>query len=180
MQRTPFDQMNCSLARALDVVGEWWTPLIVRDLAIGISRFDALQRNLGISRKVLTQRLGALIDHDIAQRVPYQHNPERFDYWLTEKGAELALALLALQAWGDKWAFDGVGPVKITHTTCGHQTHAVLACAECGGEINAMNLVGEINPEAVNRSFAPEVPGALKRLAEARAAIEAAQSAADS
>ncbi len=176
MQRTPFNQMNCSIARTINVVGEWWTPLIVRDLALGISRFDALQRNLGISRKVLTQRLSGLIEDGIAERVAYQDRPPRYDYWLTEKGAELALALLPLQAWGDKWEFGGNGPITLTHSTCGHQTRATICCSECGGELNALNLVGEINPESTG-PIAPEVPAALKRMAETRAAIEAALAA---
>src|SRR5687767_10713177 len=103
MPDSPFDEMACSVARTAAVIAERWTPLILRDLALGISRFDAIQRDLGISRKVLTERLAALIDEGIVQRVPYQEHPPRHDYWLTEKGVDLARVLIAMQVWGDKW-----------------------------------------------------------------------------
>ena len=89
MQRTSFEEMTCSIARTLTIVGEWWTPLIIRDIYGGITRFDALQRNLGISRKVLAQRLATLVEHGVIQRTAYQDRPRRYDYGLTEKGADL-------------------------------------------------------------------------------------------
>ena len=90
MQRTAFGDMTCSIARTLDIAGEPWTPLILRDLFVGIRRFVDLQRDLGISRKVLTQRLNHLLDHGIVERRPYTDKPVRYDYLLTEKAGNSA------------------------------------------------------------------------------------------
>ena len=106
MPRTAFAQMDCPIARTADVIGDWWTPLILRDVHVGLTRFDAIQADLGISRKVLTQRLAGLVEHGVLERVPYQSRPERFDYRLTEKGRDLADVLLAMKAWGERWTFD--------------------------------------------------------------------------
>src|ERR671933_359102 len=103
MQRTTFSTMACSIARSLDVVGEPWTPLVIRDLWLGRNKFDEIQRNLGISRKVLTQRLQTLLNEGVVERKPYLREPERFEYVLTEKGDDLMNVLLALMAWGDRW-----------------------------------------------------------------------------
>lgn len=179
MQRSSFDDMTCSVARSLDIVGEWWTPLIVRDLALGISRFDALQRNLGISRKVLTQRLKTLMEHGIVHREPYQDAPTRYDYWLTEKGVELGLVLLSLTAWGDKWVFGpGNEPLLWHHTLCGKDTHAVQCCSECGEPLTPMHLHPRRGPGAKTGPGTSEVPAALARLDAARAEYEAALAAA--
>ena len=125
--------MSCSIARTVAVIGERWTPLVLRDISIGISRFDALQRNLGISRKVLSQRLASLVDHGVIAREPYQENPTRYDYFLTERGAELAMVLLAMQAWGDRWLFgEDEAPVLLRHDSCGSVAHSEPACSSCG------------------------------------------------
>src|SRR5690242_6967986 len=110
MQRSDFGDQPCSLARTLDIIGDPWTPLVLRDVAIGISRFDAIQRNLGLSRKVLTQRLQLLIEHEVVARTAYQDNPVRYDYALTEKGNDMAMVLIAIQNFGDKWIFGESGP----------------------------------------------------------------------
>jgi DNA-binding HxlR family transcriptional regulator len=97
-----YDGQNCSIARALEVVGERWTLLIVRDVFLGKRRFDELQENLGIARNVLTDRLNRLVEHGILARVRYSERPERYEYRLTPKGRELNVALTALRQWGDK------------------------------------------------------------------------------
>jgi DNA-binding HxlR family transcriptional regulator len=108
--------MACSIARSLDVVGEPWTPLIIRDLWLGRHKFDDIQRNLNISRKVLTERLKTLVEAGVVERRPYQRDPERYDYLLTDKGQELMNVLLALMAWGDRWVSgDGGEPMLIRH-----------------------------------------------------------------
>jgi DNA-binding HxlR family transcriptional regulator len=133
MQRTAFADMTCSIARTFDLAGEPWTPLILRDVYLGISRFDEMQRDLGISRKVLADRLERLVDHGVLQRRPYSERPPRHDYVLTEKGGELVDVLLAAVAWGDRWeSRDSGSPVRIRHRSCGEITHAELHCAECG------------------------------------------------
>lgn len=93
---------DCSIARALEIVGERWTLLIVRDVFLGLQRFDQLQASLGIARNVLTGRLRRLVDEGILERRRYSRHPARYEYRLTEKGNELILALAALQQWGDK------------------------------------------------------------------------------
>jgi DNA-binding HxlR family transcriptional regulator len=101
--RRDYEGQNCSIARALEVVGERWTLLIVRDAVVGRSRFDEFQQSLGISRNVLTERLGRLVEEGIFERVRYQEHPERYEYRLTRKGRDLHLALQGLRQWGDAY-----------------------------------------------------------------------------
>ncbi|MFD9423270.1 MULTISPECIES: winged helix-turn-helix transcriptional regulator [unclassified Streptomyces] len=102
-QRTSLADADCSIAQALDVVGDRWTLLIVRDTARGVHRFDALQQELGVSRKVLTERLRLLVEADVLAREPYQDRPVRYEYRLTPRGRALLPVLIALQDWGDAW-----------------------------------------------------------------------------
>ncbi|MFD5189812.1 winged helix-turn-helix transcriptional regulator [Streptomyces sp. NPDC058357] len=102
-QRTSLADADCAIAQALDVVGDWWTLLIVRDTARGVHRFDALQEELGVSRKVLTERLRLLVDAGVLSREPYQDRPPRYEYRLTRRGRALLPVLIALQDWGDTW-----------------------------------------------------------------------------
>ena len=90
MQRTSFESMNCSVAQCLEVVGEWWSMLIIRDAFLGVRRFDDFQTRLGISRNILNVRLTSLVDAGVLERVPYQDNPPRANYRLTEKGSASA------------------------------------------------------------------------------------------
>jgi DNA-binding HxlR family transcriptional regulator len=98
-----YEGQNCSIARALEVVGERWTLLIVRDVFLGKHRFDQLQESLGIARNVLTDRLNRLVDEGIIERVRYSERPDRFEYRLTSKGRDLQIALAGLRQWGDKY-----------------------------------------------------------------------------
>src|SRR5690349_20566588 len=100
MQRTRFGDMACSVARTLDVVGEPWSPLILRDVWVGMTRFEQLQADLGISRKVLAERLGHLVEQGVLERRPYDARP-RYDYHLTAKGTELVEMLMVMVRWGD-------------------------------------------------------------------------------
>jgi len=106
MLRRDYEGQNCSIARALEVVGERWTLLIVRDVFLGKRRFDELQESLGIARNVLTDRLNRLVAEGILSRVPYSERPARYEYRLTPKGLELNVALTALRQWGDKYLSD--------------------------------------------------------------------------
>src|ERR671935_1353408 len=106
MLRRDYEGQFCSIARALEVVGERWTLLIIRDVALGLYRFDQLLDNLGIASNVLTDRLNHLVDEEILERVRYSERPERFEYRLTTKGHELGIALLALMQWGDRHLAD--------------------------------------------------------------------------
>jgi DNA-binding HxlR family transcriptional regulator len=96
-------QEHCGVARSLEIVGERWTLLIVRDAFLGMRRFEEFQEDLGIARNVLTDRLNRLVDEDIFERVLYSERPERYEYRLTRKGRDLSLALTALRQWGDEY-----------------------------------------------------------------------------
>ena len=121
--------MNCSVAGALEIVGEWWTFLVLRDAFLGVRRFEDFQRRLGIARNVLTARLQTLVGHGILERRLYQERPERYEYRLTDKGLELHPILVSLMQWGDKWT--GVAdspPMELIHKGCGHRS-APASCA---------------------------------------------------
>lgn len=146
-QRTRPDDANCAIAQALDVVGDWWTLLILRDTARGVHRFDALQRELGVSRKVLTERLRSLVDAGVLSREPYQDRPVRYDYLPTARGRALLPVLVALQDWGDRWI---LGEGETTATT-----------AEASKEAERVHgLVGAYVPELLltDRDGAPRDP----------------------
>jgi DNA-binding HxlR family transcriptional regulator len=102
MLKRDYEGQVCSIARALELVGERWTLLIVRDAFLGRRRFDEFRDSLGIASNVLTDRLNRLVDEGILERVRYSERPERFEYRLTEKGADLRVALVALMQWGDR------------------------------------------------------------------------------
>ena len=137
MQRTNFGGMACSIARTLDVVGEPWSPLILRDVWVGLNRFDQLQADLGISRKVLTERLNHLVEHGVLERRPYDRRP-RYEYVLTDKGAELVDVLIVMVGWGDRWLAGEAGPpVLHRHHACGEISRAELRCTRCGEPMHA-------------------------------------------
>jgi DNA-binding HxlR family transcriptional regulator len=132
VRRKSFEDLNCSVAQCLEVVGEWWTLLIVRDAFFGVSRFDEFEERLGIARNVLTQRLERLVETGIFERVPYQEHPVRYDYRLTARGRDLAPVLTAMRQWGDRWAAPDGPPVELVHDTCGHTARVVPTCSHCG------------------------------------------------
>jgi DNA-binding HxlR family transcriptional regulator len=124
--------MNCSVARTLDVIGEWWTMLIVRDAFRGVTRFEDFHRGLGIARTVLSARLDRLVDLGIFTRRQYSDHPPRSEYLLTEKGRDLAPALIALTEWGDRWAAPDGPPILYRHSTCGSDVGHQVVCSTCG------------------------------------------------
>jgi DNA-binding HxlR family transcriptional regulator len=140
MQRTNFGEMKCSIARTLDVIGEPWSPLILRDVWVGFTRFDQIQADLGISRKVLTERLDHLVAHGILERQPYDRRP-RYEYVLTEQGTELVDMLMVMVGWADKWLAGKAGkagpPALYRHHACGEISHVDLRCAHCGEPMHA-------------------------------------------
>jgi DNA-binding HxlR family transcriptional regulator len=146
MQRTDFGEMACSIARTLHIAGEPWSPLILRDLYVGINRFDDIQQDLGISRKVLANRLAWLVEQEVVERRPYSERPPRDEYLLTNKGWELCDVLLAITAWGDRWTAGPEGPpVQLRHRACGELTHAEVRCATCGEPLHARDVDVEIS-----------------------------------
>ncbi|MDX6661883.1 MAG: hypothetical protein QOJ55_2705 [Solirubrobacteraceae bacterium] len=135
-----YDQ-NCSIARALQVVGERWTLLVLREVFTGQRRFEAIQRNLGVATNILADRLQTLVEEDVLERRALSDRSERSEYRLTEKGLDLNPVLLELMRWGDRWDAPAPGPpVTVEHQDCGHETHAVQSCSHCGGELTARNV----------------------------------------
>jgi DNA-binding HxlR family transcriptional regulator len=156
MQRTSFESMNCSVAQCLEVIGEWWTPLILRDIFMGVSRFDHLQARLGIARNILADRLNRLIEKGVLEKVPYQANPERFDYKLTEKGYDLWRVLTAMREWGDRWAAPDGPTIQLVHRSCGHVTSTVMVCGECGEALERSQVRLVPGPGAARGALLPE------------------------
>ena len=113
-QRTPFESNTCPIAQTLNIIGEWWTPLILRDIFYGVKRFSLLRDHLGISRKVLTNRLNTLMENHIIKKKKYQDNPIRYEYMLTKAGRELFPVIVAIMHWGDKWIYSNSEvPIKL-------------------------------------------------------------------
>jgi DNA-binding HxlR family transcriptional regulator len=132
LQRDYPDQ-NCSIARSLEVMGERWTLLILRDAVLGMERFEEFQESLGIASNVLTNRLKLLCDEGVLERLPDEQRPGRPKYVLTEKGSELAPALIVLIKWGDRHYPAPDGPPRLTlHAGCGGNVAADFRCDKCG------------------------------------------------
>ncbi len=141
--------MHCSVAQCLEVVGEWWSMLIVRDAFLGVTRFDQFQQRLGISRNILNQRLGRLVEAGVLAKVPYSDHPPRAEYRLTEKGRDLWPVLTTLREWGDKYAAPDGPPLQVIHNACGQMSVAVLTCAACGSPMEARDVRAVSGPGAV-------------------------------
>ncbi|WP_394618803.1 winged helix-turn-helix transcriptional regulator [Lentzea sp. JNUCC 0626] len=128
-----YDDQVCSAARALEVVGERWTLLIVRDVLLGTVRFDGLLASLGIARNVLSDRLTGLVEHGVLERVAYQQHPPRYEYRPTAAGRELAVVVIALMQWGDRNVPSPDGPPRTAlHAPCEGELVACLTCPDCG------------------------------------------------
>lgn len=152
MPRRSFNQA-CSLARTLEIVGERWSLLVVRDMWIrGPRRFEQLQRNLLIARNILTDRLETLIEGGIVDRRLYQTGPERYEYFLTESGAELVPALLTFIGWGDRHLAGKAGPpVLFQHKDHDHLADPVTVCRACGEELGIDDLEAVPGPGSPKR-----------------------------
>lgn len=164
MRWDEIDKQVCSVARALSVIGERWTMLIIRDAFLGTRRFDQFQSNLGITRHRLSERLGKLVEAGVLVKVPYSERPLRHEYRLTRKGLGLYPVLMSLAAWGDEWMDNGEGaPMEYVHQRCGRQTHAVMTCSECGEALR---------PEEVMPSVGPALQAIADELGEQVNAVE--------
>ena len=147
MQRTDFSQMECSIARSLAVAGEPWSPLVIRDVYIGINRFDDLQRDLGISRKVLAERLRHLVEAGMLERRPYSERPPRHEYALTAMGQEFMDVLMSMVRWGDRWTAGEAGsPALYRHRGCGQIAHVEPHCSACGEVMRSTDVEVEPGP----------------------------------
>jgi DNA-binding HxlR family transcriptional regulator len=127
--------------RALDLIAERWTSLILREAYFGVRRFDEFQRGLGISRAILTDRLRRLVDAGIFERRPYRARPRRFEYRLTEAGLDLYPIFIAIKDWGERWVPEaGEARVRLRHRLCDHDTTARVVCAHCGEPLRAREV----------------------------------------
>lgn len=123
----------CSIARSLEIIGERWTLLILRDAVLGLQRFEDFQESLGIASNVLTSRLKLLCDENVLQRSPDEQRRGRPKYTLTDKGRELAPTLVMLMKWGDRHYPAPGGPPRLTlHSGCGGNVGLDLRCERCG------------------------------------------------
>ncbi|WP_131738169.1 winged helix-turn-helix transcriptional regulator [Actinomadura roseirufa] len=147
MSRTDFAGIACSIARSAALVGDPWALLIVRDVALGLHRFDELQRDLGVATNVLSHRLERLSEGGLLRRERYSERPDRYGYHLTDKGRDLVPVLLALTAWGDRWESGDAGPPMIVrHRSCGNAAHAAVTCPACDEELTADQVDYEPGP----------------------------------
>jgi DNA-binding HxlR family transcriptional regulator len=162
MKRTALVDHPCSIARALDAAGEWWSPLILRDVAYGVRRFGEIEADLGISANVLADRLEALVAEGLLETRLYQERPQRHEYRLTEKGADLIPALLALMEWGDRWTWPrGRGPVRVVHEDCGHEVSVEVRCAACERAVEVEELQAKPRRGVIDAPPAAGAPGAI-------------------
>ncbi len=147
MRWNDIQQIPCSIARSLAIIGDRWTMLILRDCFLKTRRFEDFQKQLGITRHVLSDRLKKLVTEGVLEKTLYQKNPKRFEYKLTEKGIDLFPILMSLVAWGDKWTDDDKGPPIIyQHLGCGHNTKMEMCCNVCGKPINPREIQPHIGP----------------------------------
>ncbi len=142
MERKKFSGSPCPIARSLDVLGDWWNPLILRECLYGNSRFDELQSWLGISRNILTRRLAELVEAELLSKQAYQEKPARFEYVLTEKGHDACLVLLALMPFGERWYFKkGQHPIELRDRETGELVKPLVIDANTGKPLDSKTLV---------------------------------------
>jgi DNA-binding HxlR family transcriptional regulator len=161
--RSDYDNQVCSIARSLEVVGERWTILVLREVFLGVRRFDEIQEDLGIARNVLASRLEKLVGEGVLEKRRYSEHPPRHEYLLTEKGLDLWPVVVSLMQWGDRHGAPPEGPpVILTHRDCGGEVTSHRICDRCGEQLG---------PRAVRAVPGPSAPEThpLRRRAAARA-----------
>ena len=151
MKRSSVGHFPCSIARSLEIVGEWWTPLILRDVFAGKRRFEEIQADLGIARNILSDRLSTLVEGGLLEKRRYQESPDRYEYRLTEMGVDFMPVLIALVNWGDRWLAAPEGaPVRYRHRPADggepHDAAPVLTCGTCGEPLSARNVRAHKGP----------------------------------
>lgn len=156
-----YEDQVCSIARALEVVGDRWTLLLLRDAFLGVRRFDDFQRSLGVSRHVLAERLDRLAEAGVLERRLYCERPKRFEYVLSSKGRELWPVLAHLMLWGDRhYLAEGGPPRIIEHRGCGGRLQGDLECVRCGERPRPDDLIlraGPGLPRGADRERSPNV-----------------------
>lgn len=146
MKRTRFEETFCPVARSLNIIGDWWSLLIVRDALAGVTRFGEFQKNLGIAKNMLTARLKLLVDEDILRTQPASDGSAWQEYVLTEKGRSLQTVLVALSQWGQEWLFDKGEPASVLVDNHTHRPLQKLTLRAADGR--------ELQPEDVKLRIA--------------------------
>jgi len=150
MAAEPDYAQACSIASTVDVIGDRWSLLVLRNIFRGRRRFSEIQTDLGIAKNLLAGRLTKLLDHGVIERVPYQERPTRYDYRLTPKGADLSTALIALMGWGDRWYADGGAPTILIHESCGEPLKQSVRCTRCDQTVTPGNIASRPGPGRSN------------------------------
>ena len=163
MTKKGFDDWPCPIARTTDLIGDRWTPLVLRELFSGRRRFDAIQESLGIPRAVLTLRLERLVAEDMVTKVVYEERPPRYEYRLTRKGREFWGVLAAMWRWGEDWLWDDDGPaVVLKDRDTGRVVHPVVVDADTGEPLDVRTLrIGR--PDSRSRAFGAGRSGPARR-----------------
>lgn len=147
MRRTRFDDWPCSIARTTDLLGDWWTPMVLREAFYGARRFDEFAERLGIGRNVLTARLKRLVEAGILRTHRYQERPARYEYRLTDKGRELFGVLAAMIRWGDDWLVTNDGPpVELVDRRTGKVIRPAVVDEATGEPLDPRNVVARPGP----------------------------------
>ncbi len=154
MRWKDIDTMTCSIARTLSVVGDRWTMLIVRDVFLGVRKFESIQKDLRLTPHRLSDRLRKLVRDGILRRVAYEKRPPRFEYRLTEKGIDLYPLIVAMVEWGDRWmAGRGGVPVELVHQPCGHSIRPEFICPDCQSKIDPREMTARPGPALKGRGL---------------------------
>jgi DNA-binding HxlR family transcriptional regulator len=153
--KSTFSNWPCSVARVMDVFGDAWTPLIMRDAVQGVTRFDDFQKSLGVARNTLSDRLNKLVDSGVLVKRLYQDNPPRNEYLLTDMGRDFFPVLVAIRNFGDRWLDGGQGaPVTLHHLSCGHDLGSRSICSSCGEDVVLGDIEFRVGP-GYPESFEP-------------------------
>ena len=148
MGKIPERRDGCSIQGTLDVIGDRWTLLILRDIFRGVRRFSQLEDNLGIAKNLLASRLSKLVAADIVTKIPYQDKPIRHEYFLPQKGRDLSPSLVALMRWGDRWCNDGTPPTLLVHSECGTPLNQITQCPTCDESLDPDEIRSRPGPGA--------------------------------
>ena len=149
MQKVSAPGSECSIQQTLDVIGDRWMLLILRNLFRGARRFGQLETDLGIAKNLLASRLAKLVDAEIIARVPYQERPVRHEYLLTQKGRDLSPSLVAMMRWGDRWYNEGEAPTLLVHSECGTPLDQVTRCPNCNDALDPAEIRSRPGPGSV-------------------------------
>ena len=148
MRRTRFDDWPCPIARTTDLLGDWWTPLVLREAFAGRRRFDEIQQALDIPKAVLAARLARLVDEGLMTKEPYQDHPPRYEYRLTAKGRAMWDVLAAMWRWGSDWAFEGEPPAVLADRETNEEVRPLVVDEQTGAPLDVRRLRMRRNPRA--------------------------------